>query len=187
MDLFKDPEPFRLKLSFILRMPPKAHKETQFTRTGIAYSDPGKEAWMIEAAEQLRKYEGWFKHSYFLSLKVVFHCERPTKRPQESRLPVDSWFDYGVELMKRSAPDLDNYEKSLQDVLSRHVIRRKQLDKHKIRVIRPEIRGAGIIEDDSLIVTKTSHKIYAKRGTKPRIEITIRERGHLYLRKKKKK
>lgn len=187
MDLFKDNEPLYLSLKFTIRLPPTAHKETQFNMNGWAYTNNEKKAWMIKAANECRKYEGWFKHSKFLSLKVIFHCERPKQVPINGFISKQQWNDYEAEWMKRSRPDLDNYEKSLQDILSHSVIQREQISKENLKVIKKQIRGAGIVEDDSLFVTKTTHKIYAKRNTEPRIEITIKERGSLFKRQRNKK
>jgi len=176
-------------LRFVLDMPPTAHKETKFTKVGHAYSDSGKREYMIAAANALREYEGWFRGCKYLYLTIVFVCERPSKgTPSETNIPGARWREQNLEIMKCSRPDLDNYEKSLQDILSHHIIQRKKRSDKNYIVLVPEIKGAGIVDDDSFFVSKTTHKIYATRANpRPRIEVTIRQRKYIFERKSKKR
>lgn len=179
-NLFDSPDGFRPsspKLHMVLDIEPKAHKETKFTKKGFAVTDPEKREYMIRLANLMRPWEGWFKGCYFLKMKVVFVFERPAQQVPVGQKRIE-WENPELELMKCSKPDLDNLEKSLQDCLSYHVI-------SKGNGLKPTIMGAGVIDDDARIVSKATHKIYAKQYKNPRIEITLTEVGSRFKRRKR--
>ena len=177
-------EESRPPLYIILDMPPTAHKETKFTTTGIAYSDPEKRKFMIEAANKLREYSKYFLGVRYIRMDVLFVCERPDTQPIVG-IPKSYWNDPDLELLRCSRPDLDNYEKSLQDILSYHIIKKRIRSKTTFQVTQKEVTGAGIIDDDSCIVEKLTRKIYAKPRESARIEIKLREIDFIYRRKTK--
>lgn len=179
--LFEQPDDFQPsipQLHMVLDIEPKAHKETKVGKYGLI-SDPEKREYMIKLASLMREWEGWFKGVRFLKLKVVFVFERPAKAIPDGHRRIE-WENPQLELMKCNSPDLDNLEKSLQDCLSYH-----RISKGNTR--SPDIFGAGVIDDDCRIVSKVTHKIYAKLYKNPRIEVTLTEVSNRFSRKGKKK
>lgn len=178
-NLFDAPDDFTPsvpKLHMVLDIEPKAHKETKVGKYGLL-SDPDKREYMIKLAGLMRQWEGWFKGVRCIKLKVVFVFERPDKAIPDGQRRIE-WENPSLELHKCNSPDLDNLEKSIQDCLSYHVI-------SKPTKYKPSITGAGIIDDDCRIVSKISHKIYAKKYKNPRIEITLTEVSNRFRRKGK--
>lgn len=174
-------EPKVPPLSIIVNMAPQAHTETKFFN-GHAVTDVKKRDYMIALAGCLRGWKDWFKDVRRIHLDVVFVFERPQGKPDGYTRA--EWNDEDLELKKINPPDLDNCEKSFQDCISNHPIQREQHNdkNNKSRITRPAIYGAGIIDDDSYIVSKKVAKIYHRVFEKPRIEFTLSEVSRYFIR-----
>lgn len=162
-------------LSFTLSLPPKANKETQFVN-GHAYTPAEKVKYMMRASKRMRKHKGKFAGVRFISIAFVFVCPRTGAVPADLKVVSGLWKKQ-VSLYKPSRPDLDNYEKVIQDCLSHHTIRKI---KNKEGDVIMRHKGAGVVDDDSYFVSKSSVKIYAKLGESPHIRITIKALDPVY-------
>jgi Holliday junction resolvase RusA-like endonuclease len=162
-------------LRIILNMPPKAQKETQFAN-GHAYTPAEKVHYMMKASKELRPYRRTFKGIKFLSIRFIFVCPRPKACPKDLAQVKGLWKNQ-ITFYKPSRPDLDNYEKVIQDCLSLHVIRKV---KNKAGESIMSHKGAGVVDDDSFFVHKVSTKVYARIGEKPHIKIKISALDPIY-------
>lgn len=162
-------------LSFSLELPPKAQKETQFAN-GHAYTPAEKINYMLKAAKLMKPYRKWFKGHKFLYIKFKFVCPRPKTCPQDLKHLKGLWKNQ-LTFYKPSRPDLDNYEKVIQDCLSLHVIRKV---KGKNGEAIMSHKGAGVVDDDSFFVKKMSMKVYARAGESPCIKIKIKSIDPIY-------
>ena len=156
-------------------MPPKAQKETQFAN-GHAYTPAEKVNYMLKASKKLRPYRRKFKGNKFLAIKFIFVCPRPKACPEDLKHIKGMWKNQ-IRFYKPSRPDLDNYEKVIQDCLSLHVIRKV---KNKAGESIMSHKGAGVVDDDSYFVKKLSIKVYAKIGEEPHIKIKIKALDPIY-------
>ncbi len=164
-------------LEFDLPFPAEAHLETATTATGQMYTPAAKKVYMRKVSASLSDFKGYFKGAMCLRLTILFVCDRPVSAPHY--IPPGIWKTQ-TEFRKGTRPDIDNYLKPLQDGMSYHVIDR--IKHPKTGDIKKLVTGAGLIDDDSCIVSLRADKIYAGIGDKPRMEIKIEELSMFYLR-----
>ena len=170
--------PSKRILEFELPYGPQAHKESQIHPSGkFIYTPQEKKDYMRLISDSLSDYKGYFKGCMCLRVTILFVCARPAASP--SYIPSGLW-DTQTEFRKGTRPDLDNYLKPLQDGMSNHII--DKIKHPKTGDVKKILTGAGVIDDDSCIVSLRADKIYAMKGRKPQMEIKIEELSIFYVR-----
>ena len=168
----------KIRLEFDLPYPAEAHKESQIHPSGkFLYTPQEKKDYMRKISDSLSDFKGYFKGCMCIRLTILFVCERPTKSPEY--IPSGVWNSM-TEFRKGTRPDLDNYLKPLQDGMSNHVI--DKIKHPKTGDIKKILTGAGVIDDDSCIVSLRADKIYSMKGHKPQMEIKLEELSYFYVR-----
>lgn len=162
------------KLVLKLNCDPFANQETRFLQNGIPYTPTDKRRFMSDVSDALRKHNGYFEGVKFIRAVFKCYCKRIQSKPKD--IPLDIWRRQ-VTLYKNSKPDGDNYLKPLQDSLSNHAITSKKNKAGRYEVIK---RGAGIIDDDAVLVDTRVIKLWCKPGMKPHVIIKLVEIDMIY-------
>ena len=162
-------------LKFTLPISPLANKETMISQKGFSYTPAEKKKYMKQCAAMMANFKDRFKGVACIKLSIVFVCDRPRACPVH--IPSGLWKSMSLQFYKSTRPDIDNYLKPIQDSMSNQVIEQK---KNALKVVISQIKGAGIIDDDSNIVSLTAKKVYRKLSQNSHIQIKITELNYIY-------